>query len=586
MPAACRRTYSGRLAQAAAEDEDRQGSLSAWEQASRLDPESLEYLGGLLLSLLEENRTNDALIHLSEHPHQTGSLLYQPASLRYSRAKLALIAGEIETAGRQAEHALNILTQANGSTETLPSSTSQLAHDLARLLMEISSPRSAVRAADIALRINPNDVEAISMSAKAQLATGQFQAAIESAHLAVGLAPDRIDLRRDLAGTLETSGEWLQAYDERSTLVDRLMHPEESDWYDLAACALPAGKPERTIQICENLIAVNESDGIANAMLGEALAHQGKITEALDHLNQATHMIPDHPSPWLALSRVFQARGDHAKALETLRAASQAAPDQPEILLALGEACLSDQSPSQALSSLRKANSLVIENKIAIQNPSLVNRIALRLGQTLFQLGHLQEARQSLETAYRSSPYHPEIAHSYAQVLLAMNDPVPALAPLQAVLASEPAAPDAYLDFARCILSLDSTVQPEQYHMALHYLGKAMEIAPDLPEIRAYLAEVLAASGDLIPAVSAYRKALETRLSEDPGWKMRLWLGLGKVALDLGQIETAVAALQEASQAAPFSPDVHRFLSEAYDAAGLIENSFEAAQTALNLASR
>lgn len=575
---------SARLAQAAAEDNDRQSSLSAWEQASRLDPESLDYLGGLLLSLLEDHRTSDALIHLSEHPHQTGTLLHQPASLRYTRAKLALNAGEIETASRQAEHALNILTQANGSPELLASSNSHLALDLARLLMEISSPRSAIRAANVALEVNPNDVEAISWLAKAQLASGQFQVAIESAHLAVGLAPDRIDLRRDLACILETAGEWLQAYDERSILMDRLMHPEESDWYDLAACALPAGKPERTIQICEQLMTVDENDGFANAMLGEALAYQGKVAEALDHLNQATHIIPDHPSPWLALARVFQSRGEQAKALETLRAASQSAPDQPEILLALGEACLRDNSPSQALGSLRRANSLVNENKLAGQSSALANRIALRLGQTLYQLGHLQEARQSLEPAYRASPYHPEIAHSYARVLLAMDNPAPALAPLQAVLNSEPVSPDAYLDFARCVLSLDGSVQPEQFQMALHYLGKAMEIAPDLPEVRAYLAEVLAASGDLLPAVSAYRKALETRLSNDPAWKMRLWLGLGKVALDLGQIETAVAALQEASQAAPFSPDVYRFLSEAYDAAGLIENSYEAAQTALNLA--
>lgn len=574
---------STRLALAAAEDEDRKSCLSAWEQASRLDPESLDHLGGLLLSLLEDDRTGDAMIQLSEHPHQTGTLLHQPASLRYARAKIALISGEIETASRQAEYALNLLSQPPGAEENQIPPDTRLPLDLARLFMEISSPRSAIRAASISLAVNPNDVEAVSLLSKAQLASGQFQNAIESAHLAVGLAPDRIDLRRDLAGVLETAGEWLFAYDERSILVDRMENVEENDWYDLAACALPAGKPERTIEVCSQLMATNENDGIAIALLGEALANQGKVAEALDQLNQATQIIPDQPAPWLALARVYRAQGDQTKALETLRAASQSAPDQPEILLALGEACLQENSPSQALGSLRRAYSLVCEGKPAGLHSTLVNRISLRLGQTLFQLGHLQEARQSLEQAYKASPYHPEIAYSYAQVLLALDDPAPALLPLQVVLNTEPVDPSPYLDFARCVLSLDGSVQPEHYQMALHYLGIAMELSPDLPEIRAYLAEILAASGELISAVSAYRKALDTQLSDDPAWKMRLWLGMGKVALDLGQIETAVAALQEATQAAPFSPDAHRFLSEAYDAAGLIENSYEAAQAALNL---
>lgn len=56
------------------------------------------------------------------------------------------------------------------------------------------------------------------------------------------------------------------------------------------------------------------------------------------------------------------------------------------------------------------------------------------------------------------------------------------------------------------------------------------------------------------------------------------------MALKIGQIETAIAALQEANQADPLNPQIQRCLTEAYDAAGLTENAFQAARAAVLLA--
>ena len=390
-------------------------------------------------------------------------------------------------------------------------------------------------------------------------------------------------MRRHLAQILEAAGDWTTAYEERALLIERIAHPAPDDWHQLAKCALRAGKPERTVQICEQILAAVENDGMAYALLGEALAAQGKHDDALDHLNQAIQILPDHPSPWLALARLHQGGGDADKALEILRSAAQAAPDQPEILLALGEAHLAESSPTQALNALRKAHTVLSDSHPEDSDPRLLSQVALRLGQTLHQLGHMADARQVLEPAYQISPYNLEIAYQYAQVLMALDENLPALTPLQTVLQSHPSDPSIYLDYARCVVKLDCNVDAEHYERALYYIDRSMEIDPDNPEARALSAEILSANGDLIPAANAYRKALDTRLADDPAWKVRFWLGLGKVALDLGQVETAVATLQEASQAGPTNPDVHRFLCEAYDVAGLAENAFEAAQTALNL---
>jgi tetratricopeptide (TPR) repeat protein len=575
---------AARLALAAAEDEDRQGYLSAWEQASHLDPDSLDHLSGYLLALLDDNQPNEAETRLSEHPLALSKRADQPAQLLYAQASLSLHAGDAEKAAEFAQRSMEKILLAVEAHLPAEEIDQRLPVALARLFLEISLPQKAVQAARTALRIHPANVDACALLAQSLLASGQLDRAIDAAHLAVALSPDRLDLRQQLAEILEAAQEWQAAFVERRTLLERIAKPGPEHQYEYAESALRARHPEVTIQVCEHLLAAAEQDGTALAIYAKAIASQGRTDEAIELLARATQDAPSHPAAWLVLSQIYEEQDDAPKSLEILRSAYQAAPDEPQVLLALGEAYLATQSPTQALVPLRQAHSLVNESSARQSSHPLTSRIAFRLGQTLFQLGHMQDARQALELAYRSAPYNPEIAHRYAQVLLDLDDPQPALLPLQTVLQTEPADPQAYLDYARCVLSMDRNVEAENYQKALIYLDRAMEIDPRLPEARALSAEVLAASGDLLPAVNAYRKALDTRLAQDPSWQIRLWLGLGKVTLDLGQIETAIAALREASHAGPDNPDVQRFLCEAYDAAGLTDSAFEAAQTARDLA--
>lgn len=574
-------------AQVAAEDNDHQGCLSAWEQANHLDPDSAEHLGSFLLALIDNNRLGEAEAQFSEQPINPEKLPYQPARLLYVRASLAYHSGDLKKARHLAGQTLESLRQVTESTFSGNLLDMQLPIKLARLFMNIGLPREAIKAAQLALEHYPGSVDATSIMAKSLLSAGQLDRALQYAHIAVGLAPDRIDLRNALAEMLELAGHWQSAYEERAAILEKQTNPAVNDIQLFASCALKAGHPEDAIQVCQNLLSQNKKDGNALAIYARAIAEQGNIQDALDILEQAIEDNPEQRDIWLALADIYsrhQPGVPTQKVIETLNAATQAAPEDAELWLTLGEAYLGENSPTQALPALRNARSLLKPAADGAIEQAFVSRVALRLGQTLQRLGHLEDARQELEQAFISAPYNPEVAHTYANVLLALNDPNPALLPLEIVLQAGPSEPQAYLDYARCILDLDGEVNPVQYQRALMYLGRAMEIAPNLPEARALSAEVLAASGDLLPAMNAYRKALETRLIEDPGWRIRLWLGLGKVALDLGQIETAVAALQEASQAGPDNPAVHRFLCEAYDTAGLTDNAYESAQTARDLA--
>ncbi len=571
----------------AAEDHDHQGCLSAWEQANHLNPDSAEHLGGFLMALIDNNRLAEAENQLSEQPINLEKLPDQPANLVFARASLAFHAGDYKQARMLAGKTLDILLKNTAPVPNGKPIDLQLCLKLARLFLEIGMPQEAVKAIQMALEYYPGNLEASALMANSLLAAGQLNRALEYAHLAVGLAPDRLDLRKTLAEMLEVAGDWQSAYAERAAILEHQANPSTSDMHLFASSALNAHHFEAAIQTCQKLLAEDKSDSVALAIYAKAIAEQGNSQDAIEILEQTIREDPSQKALWLALAEIYRQRdegGWSEKAIETLKAASQAVPEEAEVWLILGEAYLEENSPTQALPALRRATSLFETVSQEVKDRSLYSRAALRLGQALQQLGHLEEARQELEQAFHYAPYHPETAHSYAKVLLALDDPAPALLPLEIVLQAGPSEPQAYLDYARCILDLDGEIDPVHYQLALMYLGRAMELAPHLPEARALSAEILAASGDLIPALNAYRKALETRLAQDPGWRIRLWLGLGKVALDLGQIETAVAALQEASQAGPDNPAVHRFLCEAYDTAGLTDSAYESAQTARDLA--
>jgi len=94
-------------------------------------------------------------------------------------------------------------------------------------------------------------------------------------------------------------------------------------------------------------------------------------------------------------------------------------------------------------------------------------------------------------------------------------------------------------------------------------------MSPETLRRPALLAEALAANEEYLPAMEAYRQALESDLPRSHNGRRRLALGLGEVAHKLGQIETAIAALQDASQADPTGRAHPTQPSEAYDAAGL-----------------
>jgi tetratricopeptide (TPR) repeat protein len=681
------------LAEAAAQAGDLSTAARAW---SSISPNSDGALppAGLVLLLVESGRAGDALTQFPSDGSNLPLFLIASAHAVFAGGDLARAREIARQALKAAKDCLagtepgTIAVQGepndekpdgdpasngeNGSGVQLrlgPTNTLRVIRALIPLFLDLSLPVEAARAARLALSLQPNDASLLASLAQASRLASEPYHAIEAAHLAVALDADDPGFRRELAASLEAAGDWQAALVERSALLDgRFALPEgevcpaQADLRALAACAIRAGQSEQAVAACQAALKTDPEDGLAQAIMGEALTSLGQTEAAFEHFRLATQQAPHQPEPWLALAEAQRATGEVAKSIETLRAAAHAVPGDPAVHLALAEAHLAENAETEALAILRRAHELVslpgrvrtgkstktagLATGTGLLERSIPSRIALLLGQTLKKLGHLAEARKVLENAYKAHTSYPDLAYIYAQTLLESGKHEEALAPLAVAVNAGSEDPAIYLDYARALLAVNA--QPEE---AVRVLRQALEMSPlprrsgvrfnpdglpswlaksaptgdgeaageltgeviegeNLPEGNdaepsgdpsgqfgsiafedpqfatafALLAEALAASGDLESAQQAYFRALETHLAEDPAWRSRLSLGLGRVALRLGQPETAVAALQEAARADSQNPAIQQDLSAAYLASRLPQQALEAAHNAVQLA--
>jgi tetratricopeptide (TPR) repeat protein len=536
--------------------------LNSWREAFEFAPEQPIYRANLALALLDADDLAEAgaILDPSENPGHP--------DLLYASARLAHLSGDTDRARQLASQALSILEMQIDSCQNSFDAAPSLAFQLGKFLLAINLPSAAIRAARYAIRARTDDSDRLILMGQAQTAAGQPLQAAVAYHWAVLLVPQRVDIHRSLAESLEASGEWASALEERK-FVASIPTSITDDQYALADCALHNRQSAYVIEICNAILLKDPADGMAHTLMGEALAAQGDLASAQEQFTQASELAPNLPRPWLALANAYDQINQPQKALETLRIASQAIPGCADVHLALGEQYLSINSPTQALSAFQRANEIEPRNI----------PVALRYSQTLYQLGHLPQAHQILKLAYQQDPTNIQVAHTYARILLGMDDPKTALPPLEYVIASNPIDSAPFVDYARAKLLTNGEATN-----ATQALRHALELDPNHSEAKALLGEALASEKDYPGALQAYQTALENPQVYSVECRARLSYGLGNVALHLGKIEIAIAALLEAVQLDPQNYRPHCLLADAYQTVKLIPDAYQSSREALRLA--
>lgn len=586
------------LANSASANGDKAQSVEFWEKATNLVPQSPLYRSRLAMACLDAGQVEKAQALLAEeNARRNPGKVETPESLVASlaSARLAIQTGDLKAAR---EALIGSIQPVLSRDQATPIEIGQLRtiRDMAELLLELGLPTEATHIFQVIVRQNPNDPDLLTSLGQAQHTAGQDQKAVESLQIAVSLAPKDKDLRRQYAHLLEVAGDCQAALVEWTSLIGGSafqgsgVSPLPQDLCAYARCALKAGEPETAAEASRKVLAMeyneqsHESFAQANLLLGQALEQRGDVQAAQEQFIKATQLLPQWPDAWLALAEAQAKTGRTQVAFETLQTGRLAAPDAPEIYHALGNANLSDwekhghPSPTQALDMFEMAADLITHGGGFKRYPDCAPQVYQRLGETLYELGHVEESRKVLELAYQANPSFSGTAKLFSKTLLDLKDQRAAIPVLAQLIRLEEDNLSAHMDYADALLSAR-----EKPLEAIKSLQRVLELSPGHLQAQALLAEALSANNELDEALRIYQVVLETDLVKAPAWGSRISLGLGRTALALGQPEIAIAALREASLAEPGNSQIPCTLAEAYYAAGLIEDALQSARVGLSL---
>ncbi len=564
------------------------------DQAARLDHldlvfpavESLDWAGAT--AALPES----VQLSLGKHVHAKALIESLPPEtvhplVQVAQAGIAARQGDRDAAREMARSAVDRLraerAQKGTDRELLPAANLSEwdPNETGQTLLDLNLPEEALDFARWALETRPADVSLLELACEALQRLGSLLEAVAAAQTALALEPAEPKHHRKLAKLLAENGDWEQSFAEREKVVQLAGDAGEEDWLDYAGSALKSGRSQQALEACTILLERDPNHGLANAWKGKALADQNQTEEAIQYLSRATLLIPDESMPWLVLSEIYAQNGETQRTLETLRAGVLSVPDSPEINYSLAEACLSAGSLSEALPFLKKASGLIPESL----------DVTLQLGRTLFSLGHLAEAKQVLTKARQKWPTEPDLAYAAGEVLLAFGEREKAIPALEVAMQKTPPVLEWHIRYAetligdwRQLLTGESSTDISRMVNAQQSLEKALALSADDFRALLLLAEVLGARGRADAAVEIYKGLVELAESEAPEWRWRVQGGFGKAALALGQTETALAALQEATQAQPDNVYFQRLLAQAYFAADLPQEALQVARYAQRLA--
>jgi tetratricopeptide (TPR) repeat protein len=504
-------------------------------------------------SALPESEALSKSIRNREHNH--------PATL-ISAARVALKSGDSEEAERMADAALKT-AQKSGAQEN-----PTLMRQLGELFLDLQQPAQAKQAATLATDAAPNDAENAAFLSKVLSSNGEKGEALQAAHLAAALSPERIDLRRQLAKALQAAGQGAESFAEWKAVLAQEESPAIEDLFALAEAALASDEIQACIEACQRVLAAQATHGAAHALLGKALLAQGDDSSAMEHLRRATELAPAQSEAWLALAQQQRAQGNILAARDTLLNAQQFSKPSAELQALLADIYLALDEKNAALAAFSRAAELAADRADSAVAP----HVALQLGKLQRELGYLNQARHTLERAHQTFPADAALAHQYAKVLLVSGEAKSALAALTITLQADPKNSDALLDAARAQLAPGGEASKAEDHLRAVLAGK------DVPaEARALLAEALAAQGKHAEAGKQFEAALVSELAQDATWSKRLTLGKALAQAASGKPDAAIATLEEMDKGNPGDLDVLRALCNAYGEAGRTEEAFQIA---------
>lgn len=355
-------------------------------------------------------------------------------------------------------------------------------YGLGRIALERGEPRPAAELFEEVLEEHPDSGPVHYQLGLAYRQIGELDRAREHLARRGGEPPEFQDPLVDGLGLLTTGaavhmdrGNRAMARDRPADAIDHYRRAVEAVPGDrrareaLASALARSGRAEEALELYRELARDEGATAVSHYNLGRLLSDRGEMEDAVAHLRRAVELAPDFGNAHYNLATALEQAG---RTEEALQAASRAVEAQPEdrgsrLLLArlLGRAGRHDRAEEEL-------------RRLLEVDPGD--------GETLLALGGVLEARghgdEALETYRRAAALEGE-PRVRARAHLLMASLVPA--------------------------SPSGASAGEAGSAALEHLDRAVELAPELPEVHVARASALGQAGRYAEAAEAYDRAVE-----------------------------------------------------------------------------
>jgi tetratricopeptide (TPR) repeat protein len=308
---------------------------------------------------------------------------------------------------------------------------------------------------------------------------------------------------------------------------------------------------------------------LAEINFGDALLDEGKVDEAIPHLQQALQLNPNYAEARNNLGNALFQKGEVDDAITQIQQALELKPNFAEAHFNFGNALLQKGEVNEAITHFQYALQIKPDYADARNN----------LGNALLQTGGVDGAIAQFQQALQIKPNYAEAHYNLGNALLKMGRVNDAIVQFRQALQIKP-------DYAKAHNNLGSVLlQKGSVDEAIAHDQEAIRINPDFADAQNNLGNALLQKGDVTDAIAHFHLALQIKPDLAEAQNNLAWL---LATSPQASVRNGSQALTLASQANQLTgggnPIVLRTLAAAYAETGRFSEAVEAAQSALQLA--
>jgi tetratricopeptide (TPR) repeat protein len=312
------------------------------------------------------------------------------------------------------------------------------------------------------LAANPDDANALHLSALVEVAQGRVDEGLDLFRRALERAPGMADAWRNLGIAQNTRGDHERAAAAFAEAV-KLEPRDPSLSRLLAAAQRAAGDDAAALATLEAAVREAPQDADLRLALASVLDHLGRRPDAITHLREVAFLRPERADSHLLLGQMLRAEGKIEDAIASLRAARGLDPERAHVAFALADALHDVKRHDEALPHVEAARALAPD----MPGPALLE-ISL-----LNDLHRPLDALARADAALLRFPGEPALHSARGLALMAASRLDEAIEAAEQAVALAPADPNTRVNLAAIT---SHACEPER---AIEIYGEAENLVPE-----------------------------------------------------------------------------------------------------------